>query len=50
MIELDTLLDNNLEGEHQDPTQDRIMGDDYQNPITADMDEFGKNWCQFVVL
>ena len=41
-IELDTLLDRNLEVEHQDLTQDRIMGDDYQNPITEDTDEFGK--------
>ena len=41
-IELDTSLDRNLEVEHQDLTQDRIMGDDYQNPITEDTDEFGK--------
>ena len=41
-IELDTLLDRNLEVEHQDLTQDRIMGDDCQHPITEDLDEFGK--------
>ena len=35
-------IDRNLEVEHQDPSQERIMGDDVQNPITEDMDEFGK--------
>ena len=35
-------LDRGLEGEHQDLSQERIMGDDYQNPITEDVDEFGK--------
>ena len=41
-IELDTLLDRNLEVEHQDLNQDRIVGDDDQNPLTEDMDECGK--------
>ena len=35
-------LDRNLGIEHQDQTRDRIMGDDYQSPITEDMDEFEK--------
>ena len=35
-------LDKNLEVEHQVLSQERIMGDDSQNPITEDMDESGK--------
>ena len=34
-------LDRNIEVEPQDQTRDRIVGDDYQSPITEDMDEFG---------
>ena len=41
MIELGALLDRNLEVQHQDLTQDRIMGDDHQKPVTEDVDEFG---------
>ena len=41
-IEFDTLLDRNLEDEHQGLTQDRTMGDDSQNPVTEETDEFGK--------
>ena len=40
-IELDTLLDLNLEVE-QDVAKDRIVGDNFHNPVTDDMDEFEK--------
>ena len=33
----------------EDQTRARIMEGDYQSPITEDMDEFRKNWCQVVV-
>ena len=35
-------LDKNLEVEHQDQTRERIVGYDYQSPITENMNEFGK--------
>ena len=43
-------LDRNLGVEHQDQIRDRLMGDNYQSPITEVMHEFGKNGCQVVVL